>query len=153
MVYLERIFKSFVDSVYISNSSPKAELLRKSRDHGRERIKDYFRVKEWNMPQFCMQGSFEMNTIITPIDGEYDLDDGVYLTNLPAYPNNWPSPSTVHNWIKEAVTGITQDEPIDKDTCVRLIYKRNYHIDYPVYGIYGSNQYLFHKKSFSSKPE
>lgn len=76
-----------------------------------------------------------MKTTVNPINGnEYDLDDGVYLSGYSDVDqDSWPSPSTVHSWIKSAVDGHTQKSPVDKDTCVRVVYEAGYHIDYPIY--------------------
>ena len=75
-----------------------------------------------------------MHTIVNPIDGEYDIDDGVYLQNLDSTDDsNWPTPETVHKWIFDAVDGHTNQPPIDKRTCVRVIYAGHYHVDLPIY--------------------
>lgn len=71
-----------------------------------------------------------MNTIIYPLDGEFDVDDGIYflVDQKPIY-----SVSTFHDWIYKAVDGHTQQKPVDKQTCVRLIYAGQYHLDLPIY--------------------
>lgn len=56
-----------------------------------------------------------MGTIVNPLDGEYDIDDGVYLQNLDKEnKDSWPTPETVHSWIYKAVEGHTKEDPIDK---------------------------------------
>lgn len=115
----------------------KRETLRKSRDATRDHIKKYFKEKlEVTVPEFREQGSDAMGTITNPLDGEYDLDDGVYLQHL--HPNDkgkWPSPETVHGWLVKATEGRTKDKPIDKRTCVRVRYAGEYHIDLPSYAL------------------
>ena len=37
--------------------------------------------------------------------------------------------------VTAAVTGHTKEDPIDKNTCVRLTYKASYHIDLPIYHV------------------
>jgi hypothetical protein len=87
-----------------------------------------------------------MDTTVNPLDGEYDIDDGVYLQNIDKdNKNNWPAPETVHSWIYKAVEGHTKEDPIDKRTCVRVIYSGQYHVDLPIYGEYKKAYYLAEK--------
>lgn len=92
-----------------------------------------------------------MRTAIMPIeDDEFDLDNGVYLKGYSIEQDEWPSTQTVHIWVKDAVDGHTSNSPIDKNTCVRVVYEDKYHIDLPIY-IMGENSdgnsiaYLAHK--------
>ncbi len=49
----------------------------------RDKIKKYFSEElDVKKPKFYGQGSYMMNTTVTPIDGEYDIDDGIYLEHL-----------------------------------------------------------------------
>jgi len=85
-----------------------------------------------------------MDTIVNPIQGEYDLDDGVYfLGNTPK--ENRPTPATFHNWIIEAIGNHT-DKVIDKNTCVRVVYSTGFHIDLPIYYASYYSPELAHKK-------
>jgi hypothetical protein len=135
MADCDDLFKDFYSEIDLSSS--KKDNLKKSRDAVREKIENYFKnCLKSKIPSFHMQGSFVIRTVINPIDGEYDLDDGVYLQNLPENFEDWPCAETVHNWIKKSVEGHTSLNPIDKENCVRLVYKNYYHIDLPVYGIH-----------------
>ena len=80
--------------------------------------------------KFKGQGSFSTNTTILPIDSEYDVDDGVYIFGTE---ENRPTPQTAHNWIVKAVENRTDQNTIDKNTCVRVQYARDYHVDLPIY--------------------
>lgn len=113
----------------------KKKYLRTSRNALREKIKGYFEeTLKVSKPQFWGQGSYMMNTTIEPIEGEYDIDDGVYLMHLAdKKEEDWPAASTVHNWIVKAVEGHTSTPPVNKNTCVRVIYKNDYHVDLPIY--------------------
>lgn len=119
----------------IELKSNKKASLRTSRDAIRKDITTYFEKRlEVSKPKFWGQGSYMMNTIIKPIDGEYDIDDGVYLEHLAGKDEEeCPSTGTVHNWIFNAVKDRTSTSSINKNTCVRVIYKGNYHIDLPIY--------------------
>ena len=135
------LFREFYEKIKLSSS--KKSSLRKSREGVRERIRNYFQeTKKENVPNFKGQGSYYMATTVNPLDEEYDIDDGVYLNNLPDDKGQWPTAETVHEWIREAVEDHTSTPPQDKATCVRVIYEGDYHVDLPIYGIYAENAYL-----------
>lgn len=126
------LFRRFYEKTNLSSS--KKENLRVSRDAVRDKIKTFFKkTLDAQVPDFCFQGSFAIKTVVNPLDGEYDIDDGVYLQNLPNDKNKWPSTEKVHKWIVNAVENHT-DETQDKTNCVRVVYKGKYHIDLPIYG-------------------
>ena len=111
-------------------TSSKTEQLKTNDLSLRDRIKSHFKDKGWNIPVFCRQGSYPLNTNLNPIkDGEYDLDDGVYFI-CPR--SDRESVSTYHGRITEAVDGHAK-EVIDKNTCVRVVYADGHHIDLPCY--------------------
>ncbi|MGE7121585.1 CBASS cGAMP synthase [Peribacillus sp. NPDC046944] len=127
------LFLKFNEEIKLSSEKKKS--LRTSRNSIGKDIQKYFdetlKVKK---PKFWGQGSYMMNTIIKPIDGEYDIDSGVYLMHLSdTEEENWPATSTVHSWVKKAVENCTSTPPEDKNTCIRVIYKDDYHIDLPIY--------------------
>ena len=51
--------------------------------------------------EFQSQGSFVMDTIIKPINEDYDIDDGVYF-NGKLSDNERPVPQVFHNWVVRA---------------------------------------------------
>jgi len=131
-----KLFLDFNSKIKLNNS--KIEKLKKNRKALREKIRTYFKEKDWDTPKFYSQGSFPLNTNLNPIkkttsDGdvkeEYDLDDGIYFISPISERKN---PTTYHNRIKEAVDGHT-DEILDKTTCVRVVYSDGHHIDLPSY--------------------
>lgn len=138
------LFQEFYAKISIDKS--KRESLMSARDAIRNRIRKYFKEElEENVPLFYGQGSYSLNTIVNPLDGEYDIDDGVYLQNLDSDKDNWPTPETVHNWIYKAVENHTKEKPTDKRTCVRVNYSGHYHVDLPIYGEYEEVSYLAEK--------
>lgn len=143
---IQKAFNQFNDTITLSAS--KKENLRRGRDGLRTRIKSKFDEKERLQPKFYMQGSFAMKTTINTIDNkEYDVDDGVYIQGYSDKEmSEWPSVQTVHNWIKDAVQGYTSTEPIDKNTCIRVVFADNYHIDLPMYINKDEIIYLAHKE-------
>lgn len=142
MADCHNLFKDFFVNIKLSDSK-KSNLI-EARDAIRNRINNYFKdTMNAKVPNFYEQGSFAMDTIVTPLDGEFDIDYGVYLQNLP--PNDWPAPHTVHSWIFKAVEGHTNEVPKDKITCVRVIYAGQYHVDLPIYNSSIENSYLAEK--------
>ena len=137
--------KSFLNfNTVIALDPTRKKQLRTSRNAVREKIRGYFREKQNGLfPKFHGQGSFMMNTIICPLDSEFDVDDGIYflVDKQPTY-----SISTFHDWIYQAVDGHTKQKPIDKQTCVRVIYAGEYHLDLPIYYVIdGQSPRLAHR--------
>jgi hypothetical protein len=146
MANCNEIFIEFNKSIKLS--SERRVLLREKRNDLRKRINGgYDIVKNIDrldhMMEFQSQGSYVMDTIINPIyhDDQYDLDDGIYFIGKLSR-NDRPVPSTFHNWIIRSIEEGKSDNEIedimDKNTCVRVIYKGrnsdlNYHIDLPIY--------------------
>lgn len=146
MANLNDLYLKFNDKITLTSSKSKS--LRTSRDALRADIKKWFSDKEKQQPKFCWQGSFAMKTVVNQIDGnEYDMDDGVYLQGCDDVDqDDWPTPSTVHKWVKDAVEDRTKLSPIDKDTCIRVCYSAGYHIDLPIYIVKDDVAYLATKK-------
>lgn len=131
----------------ITLTPSKKENLRTGRDALRGKVEDSFTESDRKKPNFCGQGSYMMKTTTNPINGgEYDIDDGVYLQGYSDKDMNcWPKTSTVHDWIKKAIKDHTSKNPIDKNTCVRVVYAGDYHIDLPAYIEKDGTVYLAHK--------
>jgi hypothetical protein len=136
-------FSQFLEKIQLRKT--KIEYLRTSRDALRERIKTYYKEKGENVPDFLGQGSFKAHTCINQIDEDYDIDDGVYLQHLPENKDDWPKTETVHGEIKEAVKEHTDQPPEDKTTCVRVRFKKEYHVDLAIYGEFENKVYLARK--------
>lgn len=134
MANLHNEFQTFHERVALSPG--KKESLVTSRDAVRDRIRKHFTEKlKLKAPEFCSQGSFEMDTTVNPLDDEFDIDDGVYLQHLDeSESTSWPTPENVHKWLVDATAGQTNEKPIDKRTCVRVRYAGQYHVDLPSYG-------------------
>lgn len=144
MADMDSAFIEFGDSIKLSKA--KRSELRLSRDAIRETVRSSFSDSGRSV-KFCMQGSVAMSTTVDPIDeDDYDLDDGAYLCDYEdTDEREWPSTSTVHKWVKDAVEGQTSASPKDKNTCVRIPYKHGYHIDMPIYIMKGGTAHLAHK--------
>ena len=149
MLNLNKLFEDFHDEISLTKTYK--DKITTGRDALRTKIGNKFEEKGRKKPQHCTQGSYAMRTAIMPIgDDEFDLDNGVYLKGYSIEQDEWPSTQTVHTWVKDAVDGHTSNSPIDKNTCVRVVYEDKYHIDLPIY-IMGKNSdgnsiaYLAHK--------
>lgn len=112
-------------------------VLRMAREAIRDRIRKYFReTLDQQIPMFRGQGAYAINTLVNPIDGEYGLDDGVYLQHLDNRDTRkWPSGAAVRQWIVNAVEGQDRGKVVEKSACVRIQYPGLYHVDLPVYGM------------------
>lgn len=145
MANLNKLFIDFNDKITISKN--KSDNLKTSRNALRNDIKDWFSSAGKLQPKFCWQGSYAMNTLVNPLNGnDYDLDDGIYLQGFDdKEQEDWISTSTAHRWIKDAVDNRTKQDVVDKNTCVRVPYATGYHIDLPVYICSEEIAYLAHK--------
>ena len=132
----------------ITLGSEKEDQLRTSRNALRKKIMAYLEKKGAEDIKFYRQGSYAHHTIINPLDGDYDIDDGVYM-DLSGFEKE-PSTKTIHNWIADAVEGHTQTPPNDREPCIRAIFKAGYHVDLPAYKVMkenGKDVYYLAKKS------
>ena len=123
----------------------KIENLKRGRDALRDKIRFFYSKQGKICPLFCGQGSFRMKTTIVQKEEDYDLDDGVYIMDLPPDKNDWPKTEIVHNIIFEAVKSHTDTPPENKKACIRVQYKRDYHIDLAIYGTSNGKYYLARK--------
>lgn len=125
------LFGEFLKKLRLSET--KKESLRTSRSANRERIENYFRdALKKEKPKFHGQGSYNMHTIVNPLDSDYDIDDGVYLQGLGTDQSKWPTCETAHGWIVDATKGYTKSPPDSRSKCVRVPYA-GYHVDLPCY--------------------
>lgn len=128
---LAGLFSKFNENIVLTDSYK--EKIRTGRDALRAKINTFYIDHQLNAPRHSSQGSFRMHTAIMPKEKEdFDLDNGVYLQGHSTNQTDWPSPASVHDDILSAVDGHTK-ETIDKDTCIRVNYQDNYHIDLPIY--------------------
>ena len=145
MADLHLEFNTFHDRIALTSS--KKNSLRIARNALRDKIRKYFReTLKLIVPKFQGQGSYAMGTAVNPLNGEFDIDDGVYLQHLDTNDKSqWPTPATVHQWLVKATDGHTSEKPMDKRTCVRVRYAGQYHVDLPAYSeLYGD--YLLAEK-------
>lgn len=137
MANLHNVFGEYNKIIRLSESKRNELIL--VRDNLRKRIETQNQEysSEANIHDellFQSQGSFVMDTIITPVHDDYDLDDGIYFIGSLAK-NLRPEPAAFHKMIIAAIGSNYDDveKVIDKSTCVRVLYKSGFHIDLPIY--------------------
>jgi hypothetical protein len=119
----------------IKLSDEKRTILKEVRNNLRAKmLKKYPELSAKELLEFHSQGSFVMDTIITPKDDDYDLDDGVYF--IGSSPKDQRAP--IQKFHDAVLFAVDEDENYaevtDKDTCVRVRYvKEKFHIDLPIY--------------------
>ena len=155
MANCHNIFTAFNKTIRLNDSTRKS-LKRTRKSLRKDRIKKYFRENKPNeiAPKFAGQGSMRTDTIINPIpreiteDGKtkklyfYDIDDGVYFIGKE---EDRKSIQTYNAWIKDAVKDHTNTPPIDKNTCIRVLFADGHNIDLPIYFMSGDVPELAHK--------
>ena len=144
MANSHNLFQVYNSAIKLPDSE--RELLKQARNSLRNRMQMVYQrfseiEKKTHSIDFQTQGSFVMDTIIKPhTSEEFDLDDGVYFQgNLTE--EQRVDTKIFHDLIIKAIDRNNEiEEIIDKDTCVRVKYLKNYgninlnfHIDIPIY--------------------
>lgn len=88
--------------------------------------------------EFIKQGSYAMRTMVQEPSNDYDIDDGVYFTQLSLKGPNGGDKSARD--ARQMVCDALQDtrfntQPDVRKNCVRIYYNEGYHVDMPVYRI------------------
>jgi Cyclic GMP-AMP synthase DncV-like, nucleotidyltransferase domain len=136
MANCHNLFQHYNQSIRLSDEN--REKLMKARNSLRERMLAGFsriplELRNGHELDFQSQGSFVMDTIIAPVNDDYDLDDGVYFQGI-LDENKRPRPQFFHDLVIKAINTHGDIEKItDKITCVRVQYKDSFHIDLPIY--------------------
>lgn len=127
MANCNKLFLDYYQNLKISED--KRKRLMDSKEVLRKRIKNYFKKNHPEyVPEFWIQGSYKMKTLILTKDNECDLDDGIYFKRAVGV-----NGTTLQTWVCNAVDGATSTTPQHRKKCVRVIYKADYHIDFPIY--------------------
>jgi len=136
MANCHELFQHYNRAIKLSDE--KRVILIDVRDSLRKRMKgnyiQFSSLERKNLElEFQSQGSFVMDTIIKPLNDDFDLDDGVYFHGRLS-DRERPSPQVFHNWVIRAIDKDNEYESVkDKSTCVRVQYKQGFHIDIPIY--------------------
>ena len=143
MANCSSIFRSYNTKIRLSDND--REVLKKARNSLRDRMQKAYEKfskeeKKTHSIEFQSQGSFVMDTIIKPIEDDFDLDDGVYFIG-DLTEEQRAETQTFHDVIIKAIDRNNEiEDVIDKPTCVRVKYYSKYdgrelgfHVDLPIY--------------------
>lgn len=129
-------FMTFHDLIRLDEEN---QVLREKRNQLMERLREGLRrdftARGALPPSFTVfnQGSYAMNTGITPVDGEFDIDVGVVFE---ISRREFPDPVVVKTWVRDALAGPNTTVTI-RNSCVTVPYIRNgkpyYHVDIAVF--------------------
>lgn len=127
MANCNKLFLDYNENLKIPKEKKKK--LKASKKALRKRIRKYFKKNHPEYkPEFFIQGSYKMKTTILTKDNTCDLDDGVYFRR-----EEEATGTTLQTWVKNAVEDATTTPPEHRKKCIRVIYKGDYHFDFPVY--------------------
>ena len=105
--------------------------LKKAHQTIRTKVREYFQFRtNLPLPEFYIQGSYKMKTIVENRNNKCDVDLAVIFPCNPGV-----SIETLQNHVKKALWNHTSKGITIKTTCVRLDYVRDFHIDLPIYFI------------------
>lgn len=125
------LFKKFNQTITIHPD--KVTNLRSAHNTIRSKVSTYFeKYTNLPIPNFYIQGSYKMGTVIENRSTICDVDLGVFFPQHPKM-----NVETIQNHIKKALKGHTSKGVTIKTNCVRLNYVRDFHIDLPIYYIDG----------------
>lgn len=138
MAKVQKQFDQFDEAIRLKRFEEN-EILREKRDIIRkkldERLPGVFETHGETCPTYHYydQGSYEMGTGIKPLDGDFDIDQGMYFevgTDL------YPDPVVLKQRVHEALDGHTDKVSIRRP-CVTAFYHRDgesvYHVDLAIY--------------------
>ncbi len=131
MADLHSYFMQFNKDLELTAS--KAKQLKTSEQNIKKYIKKYFEEKHSNLSfKMIRQGSFVLETMIRNKSDKCDVDFGLRFFPIPKN----LQPITLQKYVKDALTNVNNSTyPIHKKKCIRLEYKKDYHIDVTVYGL------------------
>lgn len=128
MANCNKLFLDFIKQ--ITPTAEQMQKMKKSRKALESKISDVLQEKLRMTVSYYTQGSGakDMKTIIVKSDGTYDADRGVYLPQEPEV-----NAETIQKYVYDAVKDHTVDGAEHRKKCVRVLYKCEYNIDFPVY--------------------
>jgi hypothetical protein len=125
MALCQKQFEKFHDEIKLKYDDNQE--LRNKRDIIINRIKSNM-PKEAKSFEIFTQGSYSMRTGIQPLDGDYDIDVGLYFDMS----KDDVEPVKAKQWVLDAVGDHTKDVKM-KTPCVTVTYVTGYHVDVTVY--------------------
>lgn len=127
MANLHTQFKKFEERISIN--STQRDLIIKRHSALRKVITNYFKQKNGvYVPDFFIQGSYKMNTMVQKKDGSFDVDLGIFFPQKPNF-----TPTTMQSNVLEAVKNQTTNGAQHLKKCIRVNYVGEFNADLPVY--------------------
>jgi len=127
---IQQHFEKFNKNIYLTNKSDGYKKASEKANSILEEIKKEFKEKGYSIKSTKLQGSFQVDTAIHSINGDYDIDRAIFIDANDA-PDDPVEPKKV---IKSVLEKRNFKEPKIKKPCVTADYKStNLHIDYTVY--------------------
>lgn len=127
MANLHSQFKKYEERISLTSSQK--DLIIKRHSALRKVITEYFKNKGgMKVPDFFIQGSYKMNTMVQKKDGSFDVDLGVFFPDKPNV-----TPTTVQLNVLEAVRNQTTSGAQHLRKCIRVNYVGEFNADLPVY--------------------
>lgn len=135
MANLNNEFHIFHD--HIALTAYRKAALRISRDVVRECIRRYFRdTLKVQAPKFRSQGAYAADICVRSIEGEFHVEDGVYLQHLDMQDwSNWPAGTAVQQLLSNAVDSHPLQASMDESGCLRVRYGGRYCVDLSCYAM------------------
>jgi len=144
LAYIQSKFLQFDDAIKLRHFNEN-ETLREKRDIIRRKIEDslpvVFEQEGIDCPSYKFedQGSYSIGTGIKPLDGDFDIDQGLYFdTSI----TKWPDPVKLKELIFKTVENHTQKVSVRR-SCVTVFYSMDgepcYHVDVAIYSDSKSN--------------
>ncbi len=138
MARVQKQFEAFDELIKLGRFEEN-QTLRDKRDIIRNkletRLPKIFEEHKETCPKFHFrnQGSYEMGTGTKPLDGDYDIDQGLYFA---ISTEDYPDPVVLKQRVYEALIGHTQNVRL-RQPCVTVFYQQAgesvYHVDIAVY--------------------
>jgi hypothetical protein len=138
MAPVQKHFDAFHEVIKLKRFDENETLLEKREiilDKLRERLPGIFKAagKVYKAPMFRNQGSYEMGTGVKPLNGDFDIDQGMYF---PIATSDYPDPVQLKQFVFDALDGHTKEVRIRR-SCVTVFYQRAgehlYHVDLAIY--------------------
>lgn len=134
MPTLQKAFEDFHEEIKLSDIDENATL-REKRDILLDKLKTNLKKNDSAVmyEEHFVQGSYAMHTGINPDNDDYDIDVGLLF---PVDKEDYPDPTTLKKWVRDALDGHTNSVEIRK-SCVTVTYQlkgeKLYHVDFAIY--------------------
>ncbi|MGN7890324.1 nucleotidyltransferase domain-containing protein [Dyadobacter sp. 22481] len=144
MADLQKYFEKFNASIRLGRFNEEKTLIEK-RDIIRTKLNDrlpgIFEKYGEKCPKYYFrdQGSYELGTGIKPLNGDFDIDQGLYFE---ISKDDYVDPVVLKSRVYEALSGHTKEVRVRRP-CVTVFYQQNsekiYHVDIAIYSAGSQN--------------